>query len=50
MKFAKLEQLEKALDNLEAQKETLDPSILQVKNKELIEDIKLTIGTSYQTR
>ena len=49
MKFAKLDKLEKALDNLEAQKETLDPQVYTDQKQRIDRRMKLTIGTSYQT-
>lgn len=49
MKFAKLNQLEKALDNLEAQKESLDPSVYSSEKRKINRRLKLTIGSSYQT-
>jgi hypothetical protein len=49
MKFAKLDQLEKALDNLNAQKETLDPEIYTDQKQRIERRMKLTIGTSYKT-
>ena len=49
MKFAKLNQLEKALDNLEAQKESLDPSVYTSEKRKINRRLKLTIGSSYQT-
>ena len=49
MKFAKLDQLEKALDNLNSQKETLDPKIYTDQKQRIERRMKLTIGSSYQT-
>tara|TARA_Y100000385_G_scaffold208602_1_gene216327 strand:+ start:5275 stop:6288 length:1014 start_codon:yes stop_codon:yes gene_type:complete len=49
MKFAKLDQLEKALDNLNSQKETLDPKIYTDQKQRIERRMKLTIGTSYKT-
>ena len=49
MKFAKLDKLEKALDNLEAQKETLDPLVYSSEKRKINRRLKLTIGSSYQT-
>ena len=49
MKFAKLNQLEKALDNLETQKESLDPSVYSSEKRKINRRLKLTIGSSYQT-
>ena len=49
MKFAKLDKLEKALDNLEAQKETLDPQVYTDQKQRIDRRMRLTIGTSYQT-
>ena len=49
MKFAKLDQLEKALDNLNEQKETLDPKAYLDQKQRIERRMKLTIGSSYQT-
>ena len=49
MKFAKLDQLEKALANLETQKESLDPSVYSSEKRKINRRLKLTIGSSYQT-
>ena len=49
MKFAKLNQLEKALDNLESQKESLDPLVYSSEKRKINRRLKLTIGSSYQT-
>lgn len=49
MKFQKLNQLEKALENLENQKESLDPSVYSNEKRKINRRLKLTIGSSYQT-
>jgi len=49
MKFAKLDQLEKALENLENQKESLDPAVYSNEKRKINRRLKLTIGSSYQT-
>jgi len=49
MKFAKLDQLEKALENLENQKESLDPEVYSNEKRKINRRLKLTIGSSYQT-
>ena len=49
MKFAKLDQLEKALDQLESQKDKLDPKVYSDEKRKLNRRLKLTIGSSYQT-
>ena len=49
MKFAKLDQLEKSLDNLNSQKETLDPKVYLDQKQRIERRMKLTIGSSYQT-
>jgi len=49
MKFAKLNKLEKALENLENQKESLDPKIYSNEKRKINRRLKLTIGSSYQT-
>ena len=49
MKFAKLDQLEKALAQLESQKDKLDPKVYSDEKRKLNRRLKLTIGSSYQT-
>jgi len=49
MKFAKLNKLEKALENLENQKESLDPKVYSNEKRKINRRLKLTIGSSYQT-
>ena len=49
MKFAKLNQLEKALGELESQKDTLDPAVYSDQKRKINRRLKLTIGSSYQT-
>jgi len=49
MKFAKLNQLEKALGKLESQKDTLDPAVYSDQKRKINRRLKLTIGSSYQT-
>ena len=49
MKFQKLNQLEKALEKLENQKESLDPSVYSNEKRKINRRLKLTIGSSYQT-
>ena len=49
MKFAKLNQLEKALGELESQKDTLDPAVYSDEKRKINRRLKLTIGSSYQT-
>jgi len=49
MKFAKLGQLEKALSELEAKKDTLDPKFYGEEKRKINRRLKLTIGSSYQT-
>jgi len=49
MKFAKLDQLEKALTQLELQKDKLDPKVYSDEKRKLNRRLKLTIGSSYQT-
>ena len=49
MKFAKLDQLEKALTKLNMEKETLDPKDYRDQKDRIERRIKLTIGSSYQT-
>jgi len=49
MKFAKLDQLEKALSELELQKDKLDPKVYRDEKTKINRRLKLTIGSSYQT-
>jgi hypothetical protein len=49
MKFAKLDNLEKALEELESQKDTLDPAVYSDEKRKINRRLKLTIGSSYQT-
>ena len=49
MKFAKLDQLEKALGKLELQKDKLDPKDYKDQKRKINRRLKLTIGSSYQT-
>ncbi len=49
MKFAKLDKLEKALGELESQKDTLDPAVYSDQKRKINRRLKLTIGSSYQT-
>ena len=49
MKFAKLDKLEKALSELELQKDTLDPEVYRDQKRKINRRLKLTIGSSYQT-
>ena len=49
MKFAKLNQLEKALGELELQKDKLDPEVYRDQKRKINRRLKLTIGSSYQT-
>ena len=49
MKFAKLDKLEKALGDLELQKDKLDPEVYRDQKRKINRRLKLTIGSSYQT-
>jgi len=49
MKFAKLDKLEKALGELELQKDKLDPEVYRDQKRKINRRLKLTIGSSYQT-
>jgi len=49
MKFNKLDQLEKALGELELQKDSLDPKVYADQKRKINRRLKLTIGSSYQT-
>ena len=49
MKFAKLDQLEKALTKLNMERETLDPKDYKDQKDRIERRMKLTIGSSYQT-
>ena len=49
MKFAKLDQLEKALTKLNMEKENLDPKDYRDQKERIERRMKLTIGSSYQT-
>ena len=49
MKFAKLNKLEKALGELELQKDKLDPEVYKDQKRKINRRLKLTIGSSYQT-
>ena len=49
MKFNKLDQLEKALGELELQKDNLDPKVYADEKRKINRRLKLTIGSSYQT-
>jgi len=49
MKFNKLDQLEKALGELELQKDKLDPEVYRDQKRKINRRLKLTIGSSYQT-